>query len=54
MGFNYWTIDIIDGEWVVKIDASLVRILLIIHFSNPRYGYFKINIRNGKAGRLLI
>jgi len=39
---------------VVKINASLVRILLIIYFSNPRHGYFKINIRSGKAGRLLI
>jgi len=46
--------DIIDGEWVVKIDASLVRILLIIHFGNPRYSYFEINIRSRKAGRLLM
>jgi len=45
--------DIMDGEWVVKINASLVWILLIIHFGNPRYGYFKINVRSGKAGRLL-
>jgi len=39
---------------VVKINASLVRILLIVYFGKPRHGYFKINIRNGKAGRLLI
>ena len=45
--------DIMDGEWVVEIDASLVRILLIVHFGNPRHGYFEINVRNGKAGRLL-
>ena len=45
--------DIVDGEWVVKIDVSLARILLIIHFGNLRYSYFKINVRNGKAGRLL-
>jgi len=54
MGFNYWIIDIVDREWVVEIDASLVRILLIIHFGNPRHGYFKINMRNGKAERLLM
>jgi len=45
--------DIIDKEWVVKINALLVRILLIIHFGNPRYGYFKINIRSGKVGDFL-
>jgi len=45
--------DIIDREWVVEIDASLVRILLIVYFGKPRYGYFKINVRNRKVGRLL-
>ena len=39
---------------MVEIDASLVRILLIVHFGKPCYGYFEINVRNGKAGRLLI
>lgn len=53
MGFNHWIMDIMDGEWVVEIDASLVRILLIVHFGKPRHGYFEINVRNGKAGRLL-
>ena len=54
MGFNYWIIDIIDREWVVKINASLVQILLIVYFSKPRYSYFKINVRNRKAGRLFM
>ena len=54
MGFNYWIIDIMDGEWVVEIDVSLVRILLIVYFSKPCHGYFKINVRTGKAGRLLM
>ena len=45
--------DIADREWVVKVDALLVRILLIVHFGNPRHGYFEINVRNRKAGRLL-
>ena len=38
---------------MVEIDASLVRILLIVHFGKLCNGYFKINVRNGKAGRLL-
>ena len=46
--------DIINGEWVVKTNTSLVWILLIVHFSKPRHGYFEINVRNGKAGRLFI
>ena len=33
---------------------SLMRILLIVHFGNLRHGYFEINVRNGKAGRLLM
>ena len=45
--------DIMDGKWVVEIDALLLRILLIVHFGKPRHGYFEINVRNGKAGRLL-
>ena len=53
MGFNCWIMDIVDEEWVVEIDASLVRILLIVHFGKPRHSYFEINVRNGKAGRLL-
>jgi len=53
MGFNYWIIDIMDGEWVVEIDALLVQILLIIHFGKLRHGYFKINVRTKKAWRLL-
>ena len=43
-----------DKVWVVEINTLLVQILLIIHFGKPRHGYFEINIRNGKAGRLLI
>ena len=54
MGFNCWTMDIVDSEWVVKVVVLLVWILLIIHFSKPCYSYFEINIRNGKVGRLLI
>ena len=54
MGFNYWTINIMDGEWVVEIDMSLVRILLIVHFGKLCHGYFEINVRNRKAGRLLM
>ena len=54
MGFNYWIIDIIDREWVIEINILLVWILLIVHFGKPRYGYFEINIRNRKVGRLFI
>ena len=54
MGFNHWIMDIINGEWVVKINASLIQILLIVYFSKLHHGYFKINVRNRKAGRLLI
>jgi len=54
MGFNCCTVDIVDREWVVEVNALLVRILLIAHFGKPRYGYFKINVRNGKAGRLFM
>ena len=54
MGFNRWTTDIMDREWVVENNAPLVRILLIVHFGNPRHGYFEINVRNGKAGGLLM
>ena len=43
-----------DSKWVVKVVASFVRILLIIHFSKLCYSYFEINIRNRKAGRLFI
>ena len=39
--------DIADREWVVGVD------MLIVHFSKPRHGYFEINVRNRKAGRLL-
>ena len=39
---------------MVKNNILLVWILLIIYFSNPRHGYFKINIRNGKAGEFFI
>ena len=46
--------DIANRGWVVEVDVLLVRILLIVHFSKPRYGYFEINVRNGKAGRLFI
>jgi len=46
--------DIMDGEWVVEIDASLVQILLIVHFGKLYHGYFEINVRNRKAGRLLM
>jgi len=45
--------DITDKKWVVEVDASLMWILLIIHFGNLRHDYFEINVRNGKAGRLL-
>ena len=54
MGFNHWIIDIINGKWVVKIDVLLVRILLIVYFGKLRHGYFEINVRNRKAGRLLM
>ena len=54
MGFNYWIMDIIDGEWVVEVDTSLMRILPIVHFGNLHHSYFEINVRNRKAGRLLI
>jgi len=43
-----------DGEWVVKIDVLLVWILLIVYFGNLYHGYFKINVRSRKAGRLLM
>ena len=46
--------DIADRKWVVEVDASLMRILLIVHFGNLRHGYFEINVRNRKAGRLLM
>ena len=47
MGFNGYS------RWVVDVDV-LVRILLIVHFGKLRHGYFEINVRNGKAGRLLM
>ena len=28
--------------------------LLIVHFGKLRHSYFEINVRNGKAGKLLI
>ena len=47
--------DITDRKWVVEVDiVSMDIATVIVHFGKPRHGYFKINVRNGKAGRLLI
>jgi len=46
--------DIADKGWVVEVNVLLVQILLIVHFGKPHHGYFKINVRNGKVGRLFI
>ena len=39
---------------MVEVNILLVRILLIVYFGKLYHGYFEINVRNGKAGRLLI
>ena len=47
--------DITDRKWVVEVDIVSIDIAtVIVHFGKPRHSYFEINVRNGKAGRLLI
>ena len=42
--------DIVEREWVVEVDADIADSTLW----QTRHGYFEINVRNGKAGGLLM